>query len=341
MEKVLPKKALKQWVRSLDAFTVYIPVERDGILSFEVLGDKGVINLDYQDVVVPSKQVVFPRNETLLGFYSDNDTGIKLEETTTGEGHVIVFGVRPCSGRGIWLLDKVFGGDIEDRYYSGRRENTVVVGLTCNEPMPNCFCTSVGGSPYSKEGFDLLLTDLSDNYFIETITSRGDEIVNQADEFFAEPTPETKKHVNEVRKTGESKLRIQIDDVEGLRDHLADKFDSPYWEDSARSCIGCGVCTYLCPTCHCFDINDEIVSSEPLKGRRVRTWDNCQFPDFTMHSSGHNPRPNKGSRLRQRVFHKFKYFPDRYEESQCTGCGRCISMCPVGINILDVVNNVG
>ncbi|MDO8466505.1 MAG: 4Fe-4S dicluster domain-containing protein, partial [Gallionella sp.] len=112
------------------------------------------------------------------------------------------------------------------------------------------------------------------------------------------------------------------------------------WEEMARACIGCGICTFLCPTCHCFDINDEVQSKAPLKGQRVRTWDNCQFPDFTMHSSGHNPRENTGARLRQRVNHKFQYFHENFGMHQCTGCGRCVSGCPVGIDIVAVVNKV-
>jgi ferredoxin len=106
------------------------------------------------------------------------------------------------------------------------------------------------------------------------------------------------------------------------------------------SCLRCGICTYMCPTCHCFDINDEVHSSAPLTGKRIRTWDTCQFPDFTMHSSGHNPRPDKASRLRQRIMHKFQYFVETYKNYQCTGCGRCITKCPVSIDIIDVLEKV-
>jgi sulfhydrogenase subunit beta (sulfur reductase) len=117
-------------------------------------------------------------------------------------------------------------------------------------------------------------------------------------------------------------------------------FESPFWDEQSLSCIRCGICTYLCPTCHCFDINDEIASSSPLRGERVRNWDNCQFPDFTMHSSGHNPRPDRASRLRQRILHKFQYFVERYQNYQCTGCGRCVSKCPVRIDIIEVLDKV-
>ena len=113
---------------------------------------------------------------------------------------------------------------------------------------------------------------------------------------------------------------------------------SPLWDKLAQACIGCGACTYLCPSCHCFDINDEVTGKSPLTGARVRTWDNCQFPDFTMHSSGHNPREDTGARLRQRICHKLLYFVENHKMQQCTGCGRCITHCPVGIDIVKIAN---
>ena len=139
----------------------------------------------------------------------------------------------------------------------------------------------------------------------------------------------------------EKKIERKVNQVEKIPGILENMFDSPFWNTESQSCIRCGICTYLCPTCHCFDINDEVTSNSPLEGKRVRTWDTCQFPDFTMHSSGHNPRPNKGSRLRQRILHKYQYFVKWYDNYQCTGCGRCVSKCPVGIDIIEVLNKVG
>jgi ferredoxin len=126
--------------------------------------------------------------------------------------------------------------------------------------------------------------------------------------------------------------------MEQVAEGIRRNFDSPQWEELARACLGCGACTYLCPSCHCFDITDEITGQSPLRGERVRTWDNCQFPDFTMHTSGHNPRDTLGARLRQRVAHKLLYFVENHNMQQCTGCGRCITHCPVGIDFVKVAN---
>jgi ferredoxin len=128
--------------------------------------------------------------------------------------------------------------------------------------------------------------------------------------------------------------------VAEVPEKLKAMFDSPFWDEQARSCIRCGICTFLCPACHCFDICDEVTVPTPLEGKRVRSWDTCQYPDFTMHSSGHNPRSDRASRLRQRIMHKYQYFVEHHGEYQCTGCGRCVSLCPVSIDIIDILSEV-
>jgi ferredoxin len=146
--------------------------------------------------------------------------------------------------------------------------------------------------------------------------------------------------MTKIHADAEKKLKRGVKDVAKIPPELKEMFESPFWDEESMSCLRCGICTYLCPTCHCFDISDEVTSISPFEGYRIRTWDNCQFPDFTMHSSGHNPRPDKASRLRQRIMHKYQYFVELYDHYQCTGCGRCISKCPVGIDIIEVLNKV-
>ena len=172
------------------------------------------------------------------------------------------------------------------------------------------------------------------------LQKRGNQLINLAKELFEEPKPKDKNDLEKIHKDSEKKIRRHIKDIKKISTLLKEMFDSPFWDEESLSCLRCGICTYLCPTCYCFDINDEISSSSPLEGKRVRTWDNCQFPDFTMHSSGHNPRPDRASRLRQRILHKFQYFVALYQNYQCTGCGRCISKCPVGIDIIEVLDKV-
>ena len=198
----------------------------------------------------------------------------------------------------------------------------------------------MGGSPHSKEGLDILFTDLGDKYFVESVSEEGKKLLQSENKIFSGPTEKDKIKKTGIHTDSEKKILLEIKDLEKIHDALPDTFDTNLWDKESMSCLRCGICTFSCPVCHCFDINDEIIRTFPLKGKRVRTWDNCQFPDFTMHSSGHNPRSDKASRLRQRVMHKFQYFNENCEEYLCTGCGRCIEKCPVGIDIVDVLDKV-
>jgi ferredoxin len=341
MEKILVKKDFSQWIKKLGSYKVYAPRKDEDVWNYALIQDAENVNLDYPQTTVPSKKIIFPQREVFLEFGTRNESRPEVKETLPGEEPIVVFGSRPCEGRAFALLDKVFSGQFEDPYYWKRRNQTTLVGLACSTPpSPNCFCLTVNGSPHSKEGLDVLLTDLGDKYYVESLTKKGNALLNEAKALFQEPKPDDRKEAEKTQSEAEKKIKRHISGIKNIPEKLKVMFDSPFWDEEAMSCLRCGICTYLCPTCHCFDINDELVSTSPLKGKRVRTWDNCQFPDFTMHSSGHNPRPNKASRLRQRMMHKFQYFVELYQNFQCIGCGRCISLCPVGIDIIKVLDKV-
>jgi ferredoxin len=252
-----------------------------------------------------------------------------------------VFGVRPCDGAGAVRMDTVFNDQFQDNFYQARRSNVAYVGLACNKPQGiNCFCNSVGGSPVASAGMDVLMTDLGDRFFVAAVTETGKALMAAGSKLFSEPTPADQKQLQQTHAAAVAQPQRAIKELDAVAGKLKASFSSPLWEELARVCIGCGACTFLCPTCHCFDINDENTSASPMRGNRVRTWDNCQFPDFTMHTSGHNPRETLGARLRQRVSHKFQYFQENFGMPQCTGCGRCVTECSVGIDIVNVVNKV-
>ncbi|MFB0566714.1 MAG: 4Fe-4S dicluster domain-containing protein [Candidatus Aminicenantaceae bacterium] len=341
MEKILPKISFPHWVKKLTTYAIYAPVNKDDLWNYELTDNLQSIDLDYLTTVLSLKKIIFPQREILLEFNSSNEEGIQVTEVLPEERPAVIFGVRPCDAKALTLMDKVFGGDFEDLYYFKRRNSTILVGLTCSSPpSPNCFCLSVDGSPHSKDGLDILMTDLGDKYIVESLTQKGNQLINAAKEIFQTPKEKDKKDADKIKADSEKKIKRQITGIKKIPPKLKEMFEVPFWNEESLSCIRCGICTYLCPTCHCFDINDEVTTSSPLKGKRVRTWDNCQFPDFTMHSSGHNPRPDRSSRLRQRILHKFQYFVERYKSYQCTGCGRCVSKCPVGIDIIEVLSKV-
>jgi len=341
MDKILAKKDFPEWLKKLKAYRVYAPRKQDDVWNYEPVSGPDHVQLADVMTAVPAKKIIFPQREYFFEFRETEDNGTKLTELLPEDNPVVVFGARPCEGKAVTLTDKVFSGEFEDPYYWKRRNATTLVGLACvNPPSPNCFCTSVNGSPHSKEGLDLLLTDLGETFYAEALTKKGEKLIHEGQKLFKDPKPEDKKKAEKTQVEAEKKIRRKLNRIENVPLKLKGMFDSPFWDDESMSCIRCGICTYLCPTCHCFDMNDEVETTTPLQGKRVRTWDTCQFPDFTMHSSGHNPRPEKSSRLRQRINHKFQYFVEIWQNYQCTGCGRCISLCPVGIDIIKVVEKV-
>jgi ferredoxin len=341
MEKILTKKALPQWLIKLNAYQIYAPVKKENHWSYEALDKPESIRLDHLNTIQSPKMIIFPQREVFFEFHNAEGNTLVMKEPASESSATVIFGVRPCDAAGVTHQDKVFDGHFKDLYYWKRRNQTILVGLACNTPpSPHCFCLSVGGSPHSTAGFDILMTELEDSYYVESFSKKGDTLISLAGDIFSTPKENDKKDKEKAHSDSEKKLKRHIKDLETVPPKLKDMFDSPLWEEESLSCIQCGICTYLCPTCHCFDINDEKDSSSPLSGKRVRTWDNCQFPDFTMHSSGHNPRPDRASRLRQRIMHKFNYFVTNYKAYQCTGCGRCIDKCPVGIDIIEVLEKV-
>jgi sulfhydrogenase subunit beta (sulfur reductase) len=256
-----------------------------------------------------------------------------------GKG-TVVFGARPCDVRSLTWLDRIFGGEApgpgaavhQDPYYMERRRNALIVSLACDAPCESCFCTSVGGSPYGTEGADILasLTERSEDapLLLEALTAKGRDFL-EAHASLLSPAGDGDVRAREKRAKAAS-AKMTVLDFSGVKEKADASFESPLWDTMTGSCLGCGVCTYLCPTCHCFDITDE---TRGTKGVRIRSWDSCQFPLFTLHASGHNPRPSKKARMRQRIMHKYSYAVETAGAVFCSGCGRCVRYCPVNLDI--------
>jgi ferredoxin len=288
------------------------------------------------------KELFFPRSEVLFS-YRD---GKVIPEDLPKERR-IVFAMRPCDARSAVLLDHVFDvepapaesasadpASVQDPYYVNRRRNTVLMGLACNRPMSTCFCTSVGGSPFSTDGLDLLWTDLGDRYLVEAFTAQGETLIDGRPQMREAGSEDVAQKAALAARAASA---ISGPDVQGVKEKLDGMYDSPFWQHVHLKCLGCGACTYLCPTCHCFDIQDE---GDRRQGRRVRNWDTCQFALFTRHASGHNPRTSGKERMRQRMMHKFNYFVENYDAIACVGCGRCVRECPVNLDIRAVLEGI-
>jgi ferredoxin len=278
------------------------------------------------------KSVFFPQREVLLS-YKDS----AIDAVPTVDGNLVVFGARPCDARAMTWMDGVFGGGgREDPYFVERRTGAVVVAMACDEPCPSCFCTSVGGSPYGTDGADVLASGAGAggvaDLLLEPVTEKGAAfLAKHAGQL--KPAAADALSARQVREKAAAS-RMKVLDFSGVKEKMDAGFESPAWDAIARSCLGCGACTYVCPTCHCFDITDE---SHGDQGVRIRTWDACQYALFTLHASGHNPRSHKRARMRQRLMHKYSYAPETAAAVFCAGCGRCVRACPVNLDIREML----
>lgn len=329
---LLEKEQMPAWLNKLiQAYQVFAPVNEEGCVLFKQIEAGNQCALDYTNTKVPPKEVLFPRAENLFCYRCEKD-GVELKEQID-EQKKVIFGIRPCDAKSFLLLDNVFQNErFQDPYYLTRRKNTVLVGLGCNQPPATCFCTSLGSGPFAVEGLDLLLVDIGDRYVLEVLTARGEELLSGME------LPAADQEAREAaRKVKEEAVLTSGVNTEGLKAKLDVIFDHPLWDLIHEKCLGCAACTYTCPTCHCFDISDETLG---IEGCRVRSWDACMFPLFTLHGSGHNPRPTNKERFRQRVMHKFEYFVDNFNATACVGCGRCILNCPVNLDIREVIKEI-
>ncbi|UCF09819.1 MAG: 4Fe-4S dicluster domain-containing protein [Candidatus Bipolaricaulota bacterium] len=331
-ERIVPRDAVTEFaLRIAPQREIVGPTaDRTGIRYDRIEGPFQLC-LDAGHGVASPKGVLFPQTEVLFRFPSSEPN-----ETIAEPRERVLFGIRPCDARALALLDRIFQSDgVEDPYFSARYAATTIVSLSCTEPGPACFCTSVGGGPADPAGSDLLLIGIGERLLARPVTQTGRELLESGGDL---AQPAASEHVAAAVEA-ETQATAKIEPVEYPTDlaRLAGIFHNTVWDEIAATCIGCGVCTYVCPTCHCFDITDE---ARRGRGRRVRSWDSCAFPSFTLHGSGRNPRERQAARLRQRILHKFLYGPERYGEALCVGCGRCITGCPTGIDLRSLLEAV-
>ncbi len=333
----------ENWAKGLetlhDAYCLYGPVKDDTFHNFKAL-DKGELpDLKYLNTRLSPKSIVYPQSEVMFDYSLDENQEDHhiMKEVEKDYSPRAVIGIRPCDASAFLLVKRNFDNpEYQDPYWVNSFEATTFVGLACHDPCNTCFCTTSGCGPFLEEGLDVLLIEAGDNYYAKIITQKGETLLKTGGwdiETLAETADD---EIETLKKEAEAKITASV-----ATDKLKDKkttelFDAPFWEDIAFACINCGTCTYACPTCWCFDVQDEVSGDT---GIRMRNWDSCMYPLFTLHGSGHNPRNTKTQRVRQRFMHKLKYYVDKYDNGiQCVGCGRCIRSCPVNIDIRKVCN---
>lgn len=290
---------------------------------------------------VSPKGALIPMSEVLFTAKSQKDpenlsaSTLSLESAHNAEP-TLLFACRACDARGLhWLAQPYTQGKFKDPGFAARHEATLVLTRTCDMPASTCFCNWSGGSPASAEGSDMLMTRVDGGWLLEDISGRGRALL--------ESLPDGADKVAEAtaaRDKASSMLPEPPADLANSQKRLAERFsDMEFWTAQTAKCLSCGACTYMCPTCQCFNITDEGDPASPEGARRIRSWDYCMSPLFTREASGHNPRTAKGARMRNRVSHKYWYSPEYAQQFSCTGCGRCIVRCPVSLDIREIVLN--
>lgn len=333
----LPGENLNGFIETLRGFGQLLAPQRKGSNSFVFapLKDISKIDLNYTRTILPLKKYLLRPVETISKWTPCQ--GYRTTPENEGEKHVL-FGVHPCDIKAIEILDMVMRDNYIDERYFAARDNIAVIGISC-EPDELCFCHSMQAD-FVESGFELFLSDVDDGYLVTVRTSLGDDMVSAAHHLFEEVTRgtiERFKYRNEERRKRFSK-QSQID-ISQLPEIIDLEYKSVIWKEYGDKCLSCGGCTMVCPTCYCYDIYDEVALSQQ-EGVRKRKWDSCFFADYALVAGGENFREKRHSRFRYRYLHKQEGFVSKYGRPSCTGCGRCIEVCPAGIDLREVIRKI-
>jgi len=337
----IDKKSLKEGIDKLKrTHSVFGPVREKDEFEFKALGDADMPDFSFSNTRMSPKAIVYPQTQLMFTYSlndADDDCRI-LKEVPMDERPRAVIGIRPCDALAFPLVRRNFDTpEYQDTFWVRTYEATTFVGLACNEPCATCFCTSAGTGPFGKEGLDVLLVEDGDDFFAEPLTPKGESLLETAG-WTTEAGGGAEEKITSMAAAANEHITSAVSFDNIKKREILELYDAPFWEEEAISCINCGTCTYVCPTCWCFDIQDETFGKS---GVRMRNWDSCMSPLFTLHASGHNPRTKKHERVRQRFMHKLKYYVDKYDNGiQCVGCGRCVRLCPVNIDIRSICNKM-
>lgn len=317
----VPKDRIREVLCGLmENYRLVAPVNDDPTLVFKEVKNADDIVLSDEIAYKSPKEFLFPQIEKIMVFGKDGELKINEETRKT-----VIFGVRPCDLEALKVMTAVFTkGKFVDNYFEQNLKNTILIGLGCLSEKPGCFCSERGVNKGYSQGCDVFLIDSGDCYIADILSEKGEDILRGYC-FEGASLPENLR--------GEQS-ESPVLDIQADENTLFNNID---WGRISEKCLGCGTCTYICPTCHCFEFKDVVEKGEAI---RYRCWDSCMYPKFTLHASGHNPRSSKKERYRQRIMHKYLYVKQNFGYVACTGCGRCIRSCPAGMNIKSVVSEI-
>ena len=300
------------------------------------------------------KSIFFMPDEKLFDFaYKKNpedlqetkveitDSSCNISPQSPDKVKKIILGIKPCDMSAVKKLDNIFlNGDKPDVHYMERRKDSVFISIGCNNASQGCFCTSLGGNPFDFSEADIGMIETNDGYLIVKVDDKADWIISENSGLFNEVLNNNyDEEIGQIISKAEENLKnfltkedIKLNDIPAVMD---ESFNSEIWLKISAKCLSCGACTYVCPTCSCFNICDEL---KDLKGERYRSWDNCMNYYYNLEASGHNPRAEIYQRYRNKINCKFNYNYKRNSGFYCVGCGRCVDVCPSGMDIREIIS---
>jgi len=318
-------------------YLVYVPVKK-GEQRFYKKYEKST-----DDIIIGEVRAFEP----LKAFFS-RARGIVAEDfkssipNSTHKPFCIV-GVKACDLKGFKIQDFVFKGkDYQDPFYIKEREENLIISADCTLAIDTCFCLALDVKPHPTAGFDINISEVEGGYSVEVGSNKGKEVIDKNASLFQDAGKAIIEGKNEIRKDVIKKVEdnIKNSDIphqDKYKGAVEKKFESDIWEDEAKTCVECGACTNICPTCHCFLLYDQ---KDKEKMARLRVWDSCMLKGYARVAGGGNPRGKLWMRLRNRFIKKFDFFPKVADVYACTGCGRCISACPAKIDIRKILKRL-
>lgn len=333
MYKIAKEHLSELFQKIAESQELYLPVKNAGQTNFSAWTEDAEVDLETLKTVKSPKDAFFPQSENL---YTVKQEGKKLrvEPEALKSQNFVVFGMKACDLKGVEVLDRVFLSEPIDTFYAARRDHGTIVALACHEPEESCFC-KVFGIDAANPVADVATWMIEGELYWNALTEKGEALTEVVRELFVDAEEEkVEEEKEEIHKIVEKLpyMNLSLDGWGG--DVLTEKFDSPLWEELYKPCLACGTCTFVCPTCQCYDIKDYTTSNGVS---RYRCWDSCMYSDFTMMAHGNN-RTSQMQRFRQRFMHKLVYYPANNDGMfSCVGCGRCVEKCPAALNIVKVI----
>lgn len=346
LSKIITRQDLPKLVDALvNDFIVVAPTYEKKVPTLtEVQSSEEVaLNILFEEKLpmIPPKKIFLPSKQTVFKYsLSEGITeGCGALTDAQFKKDIVIFGISPCDITGVSVLERIFKDNYNDDLFLQLRNKTIIFGMNCLEPCyENCFCESMGSND-PKAGYDVMLTELSSKKLIAVPNSdNGKMILRKYPEIFSEVSEkEFAEYTGVLHQKKDNFKKIIL--VEGLASQVEDSFESNVWDEFTNKCLFCGSCTFVCPTCYCYNIKDT-VDVKLKEGERTRVWDSCYYPEFALVAGDHNFRETQAQRFRYRYLHKFVDLPRRYNFEGCVGCGRCVTYCPTQIDVREVLQKI-